>query len=105
MNEIEVLFANVSITKILLNKMQGLCDKIFAMHAEALSQHQSACNAYNIAAIKQREFQLNQNPKQEKVKCSHCQLTWIAIYPELCDSLQCPGCGQMTKLFDDILYQ
>lgn len=43
--------------------------------------------------------------KTETLKCPHCQKIWTAIYPDLCNQLECPQCHNLVKLFDDILYQ
>lgn len=74
------------------------------MYADAHVKYQVALGAYHLATMNQRELQLNQNPKQERLKCPHCQLEWIGIYPEMCNQLICPGCCGLVRLFDDILY-
>lgn len=33
---------------------------------------------------------------QAVVECDICLTEWVAVYPEGCDRLECPGCGYMT---------
>ncbi len=34
--------------------------------------------------------------RSEKVKCDLCGFTWIAIYHESCDKLECKNCNNMV---------
>jgi hypothetical protein len=29
--------------------------------------------------------------------CEVCSREWTAVYPEVCERLECPGCGYMTR--------
>lgn len=29
--------------------------------------------------------------------CDVCEYRWAAVYPECCDTIECSGCGHMTR--------
>ena len=105
MTELEKIWIDFVVKKKQFENIQELHKNVSDMYADAHVKYQVALGAYHLATMNQRELQLNQNPKQERLKCPHCQLEWIAIYPEMGNELICPGCGGWVRLFDDILYQ
>ena len=117
MTDTDSLLKNLLVKEKNLKDIVILHEKIDAMCADAYKQHQSAFNAYQIYQIKQNSCPSNcifiestekippLSIKSENIKCPHCLTEWNAVYPDICNQLQCPHCKYWIKLYDDILYK